>query len=115
MNQDHETRLLRIYASSTDTLNGQPFYQAVVIMAKDHGLSGATVLKGIMGYGASSKIHSVRLWEITEKLPVVIEIIDNADKIDDFMVNLKPKLNQMPKGCLVTQEKINVSFYKSGK
>jgi uncharacterized protein len=110
-----EARLLRVYVSSTDKFRHMPLYEVVVLAAKRYGLAGATVFKGIMGFGSSSVISSMKFWEITEKLPVVIEIVDESDKIEKFFETIKPYFEKMPKGCLVTMEKIDVMLYKSGK
>lgn len=105
---------LCIYLSSTDKLNRQTAYEALVYLAKEQGLAGATVLRGVLGYGASSTVHSARFWEYTEKLPMVIEIIDDKEKIESFFEFINPKLNTMQKGCLVTMEDILVKLYRSG-
>jgi uncharacterized protein len=83
-------------------------------MAKKAGLAGATVLKGTLGYGASSVIHSYKFWEVSEKLPLVIELIDDEAKIFSFYETIHPILEEMKFGCLVTVENIGVLLYKSG-
>ena len=85
MKPDDKAKRLRIYISSTDKYEHSPLYEVIVYSARKHGLRGATVLKGIMGYGASSEIYSNKLWEITEKIPLVVEIIDEPQKIDSFL------------------------------
>lgn len=115
MDTKKDLTLLRIFASSTDKIGPQLFYEKIVFLAREKGLTGATVFRGIMGYGASSIIHSSRFWELTEKLPVVIEIIDETEKTDMFFELIKPYLDEMAKGCLVTREKADVVFYKTGK
>ncbi len=107
--------LLRIFASSTDIIDHQPLYEVITRKAKDEGLAGATVLRGIMGFGASSKIHSSKFWELTEKLPIVIEIIDETVKIKEFYKNIELLLESVPKGIMATIEKTEVLMYKSGK
>jgi uncharacterized protein len=109
-----EARLLRIYISSTDKFKHAPLYEVVVFAAKRYGLAGATVLKGFMGYGASSVIRSQKLWEITEKLPLVIEIVDEAAKIEGFVETILPFFEKVPKGGLITLEKVNIVLHKSG-
>ncbi len=108
-------KLLRIFISSTDKNNNQPLYEKLVILAKSNGMAGATVFRGVMGFGASSAIHSVKLWEYSEKLPVVVEIIDVTDKIEHFFETIRPMLESMEKGCMVSMEDINVLIYKPGK
>ncbi|PLX17821.1 MAG: hypothetical protein C0597_06835 [Marinilabiliales bacterium] len=106
--------LLRIFVSSTDIIDHQPLYEYITIKARKEGMAGSTVLRGVMGFGASSKIHSSKFWELTEKLPMVIEIIDETDKVKVFFEAIKPMLNKIPKGILATIEKIDVLMYKSG-
>ena len=110
-----EAKILRIFISNTDKFKHTPLYEVVVFAAKKHGLAGATVLKGIMSYGSSSIINSMNFWEITEKLPIVIEIVDESDKIDSFLETIKPYFDKIQNGFLVTTEKVNVVHYKYGK
>ena len=115
MENNKEKKLLRIYISSTDKLKHKPLYEVIVFLARRNKLAGATVLRGIMGYGSSSKINSAKFWEITQKLPVIIEIIDDSDKIDSFFELIQKYLSKIPTGSLVTMEKINVIFHKLGR
>ena len=78
MKSDYKAKRLRIYISSTDKFKHSPLYEVIVYSAKRCGIAGATVIKGIMGYGASSEIYSSKLWEISEKLPLIVEIIDES-------------------------------------
>jgi uncharacterized protein len=110
-----ENSVLKIYASSTDKLGTQLFYEHVVNLAKEKGISGVTVYRGIMGYGSSSKhISSSKFWELTEKLPVVIEIIDKTIVLESFFKIIEHDLLNMPKGCLATMELVNIIFHKTG-
>ena len=109
-----EAKLLRIFISSTDKFKHAPLYEVVVFAAKRYGLAGATVLKGFMGFGASSVVHSQKLWEISEKLPIVIEIIDESAKIDGFVETILPYFEKIPKGGLITLEKATIVLHKSG-
>ena len=109
-----EAKLLRIFVSSTDKFKHAPLYEVVVFAAKRYGIAGATVLKGFMGFGASSVVHSQKLWEITEKLPLVIEIVDEAARIDGFVETILPYFEKIPKGGLITLEKVNIVLHKSG-
>jgi PII-like signaling protein len=110
-----ESSILKIYASSTDRIGSKLFYDQIVHEAKNYGLSGVTVYRGIMGYGSSSKISSSKFWELTEKLPVTIEMIDKTGKIESFFQRIEPKLLAMSKGCLVTIEPVQVILVKSGE
>lgn len=107
--------LLRIFISSTDKYKQELIYESIVFKAKKSGLAGATVSKGILGYGASSIIHSYKFWEVTEKLPTIIEIIDEENKVLSFFEEVRPILESMQYGCLVITEKVNVLLYKSGQ
>ena len=115
MLQNDDNSMLRIFASSTDKIDNKPIYESIVFKAKEAGLAGATVLRGVMGYGSSSIIHSSKFWELTEKLPVIIEIIDDTERINKFFELIKPYLDKMTKGCMVTVEKVRVVYHKSGK
>ena len=108
------TALLRIFISSTDRLKQDVLSESIVFAAKREGLAGATVVKGILGYGASSVIHSYKFWEVTDKLPVVIELVDDEIKIRNFYETIRPQLEAMRYGCLVTIENVEVLLYKSG-
>lgn len=109
-----EAQLLRIFISNTDKFKHNLLYEMVVFAAKRYGLSGATVLKGVMGYGTSSVVRSVKFWEITEKLPVVIEIIDESEKIEQFTRKILPWFEKLRYGCMITVEKANIILYKQG-
>lgn len=110
-----EAKLLRIFISNTDTFKHRPLYEMVVYAAKRYGMAGATVLKGTMGYGSSSVIRSVKFWEITEKLPLVIEIIDEAEKIDRFTEKILPWFEKLRYGCMITVEKAEIVLHKQGE
>lgn len=108
--------ILKIYASNTDKVGTELLYEHIVYLSKSKGLSGVTVYRGIMGYGMSSThVTSTRFWELTEKLPVTIEIIDKTEKLDEFYALIEPDLKKMPKGCLVTLEPVEIKLQKSGK
>lgn len=110
-----EARRLRIYISNTDKFKNNLLYEMIIFAARRYGLAGATVLKGIMGYGSSSVVHSLKFWEITEKLPVVIEIIDEQEKIEAFRTKVLPWLDKIRYGCLVTSEKVDIVLSKPGR
>lgn len=108
-------KILRIYASHTDRLNHAPLYEAVVREAERMGMAGATVYRGIMGYGASHKLHSEVFWEISQKMPVTVEIVDEAEKIDRLAARLQPMLKAMPKGCLMIAQEADILVMQPGK
>jgi len=110
-----EDSVLKIYASSTDKIGQKLLYEHIVYQAKERGICGITVYRGIMGYGSSSSnINTSRFWELTEKLPVMIEIIDSTANLENFYLSIKDELDSMKKGCLVTIEPVRVLFRKSG-
>lgn len=111
--EDKATRL-RIYISSTDKVEHTPLYETIVYAAKSFGLTGATVLKGIMGYGASSEVYSNKLWEISEKVPLIIEIIDEFHKIEPFIDHIKPFFEKAGKGYIMTLDETTIIMHKTG-
>jgi PII-like signaling protein len=110
-----ERSVLKIYTSSTDKFGKKLLYEYVVYKAKEKGITGVTVYRGIMGYGLSSRhISSSRYWELTEKLPVVIEMIDDKSVLEEFFRFIEPGLLNSRKGILVTLESVNVLLQKQG-
>lgn len=110
-----EHSILKIHASTTDKIGSKLLYQHIVELAMEKGITGATVYRGIMGYGSSNKISSSRFWELTEKLPIVIELIDKTDKLEAFYTEIEDELIKMPKGCLVAIEPATILLQKKGK
>ncbi len=114
MKPEDKAKRLRIYISSTDKYRHSPLYEVLIYEARNQGLAGATVLKGIMGYGASSEIMTNKLWEISEKLPLIVEIIDESHKIDSFIESMNHYFDEAGKGHLVTLDETTVVFHKPG-
>ena len=114
MKTNDDVKILRVYTSSTDKLKHTPIYEMLVFAARRNGMAGATVHKGVMGYGGSSVVHSAKFWETNDKLPVVVEIVDESAKIDAFFKVIRPYLESVRYGCLVTIEDAHVLLYKSG-
>lgn len=108
MKLEGEARLLRIFIGESDKWQGQPLHEAIVLEAKRHGLAGATVFKGIMGFGAHSRIHSTKVLQLSEDLPLMIEIVDSEEKIRAFL----PLLDTMVREGLVTLERVEVIRYR---
>ena len=104
-----EGKLLRIFIGEQDKWHGQPLYEAIVLLARQEGLAGATCLKGFLGYGAKSHLHTVKLLRLSEDLPIVIEVVDSEEKIRAFL----PKLDPMIQDGLVTREKAEVLVYRA--
>jgi hypothetical protein len=107
--------IMKIYASTTDRIGSKLLYEHIVELAKDKGISGVTVYRGVMGYGLSSQISSAKFWELTEKLPVMIEIIDKTEVLEDFYSVIEPELTRMPKGCLVLMVPARIKLHKEGR
>lgn len=115
MTSNSEAKLLKIFISNTDKFKLKPLYEVIVFAAKRYGLAGATVLKGVMGYGGSSTIRSMKFWEITEKLPLVVEILDDGKKIDEFLKIILPWFERLRYGCMITVENTYIVLYKKGR
>src|ERR1041385_4086051 len=101
--------LLRIFVGESDRYHHQPLYEAIVLKAREKGLAGATVLRGVMGFGHHSILHTAKILRLSEDLPMVIEIVDAAEKIENFL----PVLDEMIKDGLVTLEPIRVLRYQA--
>lgn len=86
----------------------------IVYAAKRYGLSGASVLRGVMGYGSSSRVYSQTYWEISDKVPLVVEIIDETEKIEKFTETILPFFDNINKGCLITVEDAKIILQKQG-
>jgi len=103
-----EGELLRVFIGETDQYKGKPLYEAIVMKARELNLAGATVFRGIMGYGATTRIHSIKLLRLSEDLPVMIEIVDTKDNISKLL----PFLDETVKEGLITMEKVRVIKYR---
>lgn len=112
--QAQKQKMLKIFVSSTDVVDHHLFYEGIIRKAKEFGLQGATAIKGRMGYGISSELHNSRFFELMEKFPVVVEMVDQADKIEQFLSQILPWLEHQPKGCLVCTQDVDVYLAKKG-
>ena len=101
--------LLRVFIGESDRWHHQPLYEAIVLKARELHLAGATVLRGPMGYGKSSRLHTAKILRLSMDLPLVIEVVDSEEKIQAFL----PVLDEMMKGGLVTLEKVRVIDYRA--
>ena len=108
MHLPEEAELLRIFIGETDKHHGRPLYEVIVEMARRMGMAGATVLRGIMGFGADSRMHTAKILRLSEDLPVVIEIVDKPERI----AKLLPEIDGMIVEGLVTLEKVRVLAYR---
>jgi hypothetical protein len=103
-----EGKLLRIFVGESDRWEGRPLYEAIVLEARKRGLAGATAIKGFMGFGAHSRIHTAKLLELSQDLPIIVEIVDAPEKIEAFM----PDLEKMVGDGLITIERAEVRLYR---
>jgi hypothetical protein len=108
MKIEGEGKLVRIFIGESDRWHGKPLYQAIVERVRKEGLAGATVLRGIEGFGADSRLHTARLLRLSEDLPVVIEIVDSAEQIERIL----PALDEMVGEGMVTVERVEVIAYR---
>lgn len=108
-----QSTLLRIFIGESDRHDGKPLHESLVLKARESGLAGATVLRGSMGFGATSRLHTAKILRLSDDLPIIIEIVDDQAKIDAFL----PTLDQMLDGGLVTMEEVRIIHYrhKNGK
>ena len=104
-----EGKLLRIFIGEQDKWRGKPLYEEIVLLAKKEGMAGATAIKGFMGFGAKSHMHTTKILRLSEDLPIVIEIVDSEEKINQFI----PHIDDMVKEGLVTLEKATVVMYRA--
>jgi hypothetical protein len=111
MRQDGEATLLSIYIGEADKLQHKPLYTAIIEAARDHGLAGATAWRGLMAYGAKSVIHTSRLLDMSADLPIVVEIIDEKNKVEAFCNVLDEMFETADAGVLLTTHAIGVRRY----
>lgn len=106
-----DSRLLRIFIGDTDKLHHTPLYEAILSKAREIGLAGGTVLRGVMSYGATSIVHTSKLLDLSDDLPIIIEIIDHEDKIRSFIEVVGGMMDESGCGGLITIEKAEVAYY----
>ena len=112
---ERDSRLLRIFIGELDKYDHQPLYEAIVRAAKKTGIAGATVLRGILSYGASSRIHTAKLLDLSSDLPIVVEIVDHEQKIAAFIDTVSRMIEEAECGALITIEKVEIIHYKPKK
>ncbi|MCF8235673.1 MAG: DUF190 domain-containing protein [Bacteroidales bacterium] len=116
MENNSNAKLLRIFIGENDKHEQHPLYETIVFEARKQGLSGATVTRGIMGFGANSrKIHTTKLFEISSDLPLVIEIVDTEEKVKNFIKSVEHMFEHTKSGVLITIEKVEVVRYNASK
>jgi PII-like signaling protein len=110
MHLPHDAMLLRIFIGESDRWEHKPLYEAIVLKAREMQMAGATVLRGPMGFGKTSHLHTAKILRLSMDLPLIIEIVDSEEKINTFL----PVLDNMMGGGLVTLEKVKVIDYRAG-
>jgi PII-like signaling protein len=103
--------LLRIFIGESDKFEGLPLFEWIVRKARERGLAGATVLRGLEGFGAHSRLHTAKILRLSEDLPIIVEIVDTLEKIEGFI----PLIDEAIAEGLATIEKVDIRFYRSGK
>jgi PII-like signaling protein len=115
MRLEGEAKLLRIFVGESDKVNHVSVYEKIVLEARKAELAGATVFKGIMGYGGSSRIHTAKILRLSEDMPLIIEIVDEEKKIEEFIPVLNKIFEEANSGGLITIEKANIIKYTAAK
>jgi hypothetical protein len=110
MTLPEEGYLLRIFIGEADKHAGRPLYEWLVLTAREQGLAGATVLRGLMGFGAHSRIHTFKIERLSEDLPIVVEIVDEREKLERFLASVDGAIGE----GLATMEKASVRIYRHG-
>jgi PII-like signaling protein len=110
MHLPQEGCLLRIFIGESDRRDGKLLYEWLVLKAREEGLAGATVLRGLMGFGARSRLHTFRVERLSEDLPIVVEVVDSREKIERFLALVGDQIRE----GLATLERAEVHFYRSG-
>jgi PII-like signaling protein len=109
MKQFDEGSLLRIFVGESDRCGHHPLYEAIVLKAREKGLAGATVTRGLMGFGKNSVLHTAKILRLSEDLPIVVEIVDSLEKIESFL----PVLDEIISDGLVTLETVKLISYRA--
>ena len=111
MESIEEGTLLRVFVGEDDEHNGRPLYEAIVLLLRERGLAGATVFRGIMGFGASSRIHTSKVLRLSEDLPIVIECVDTTERVESVLDDLDAMMGD----GLLTLERARVHIYRGGR
>lgn len=111
MRIEGEAQLLRIFVGEADRWHGAPLHEAIVLKARELGLAGATVLRGLAGFGAHSRLHTAKILRLSADLPIVIEIVDRSERIDELL----PHLDAMVGEGMITLERVHLIAYRPGE
>lgn len=112
MRKEVEKKLVRIFIGESDKYKSRPMYEAIVYAAKKKGMAGATVSRGLMSFGANSNVHTMKIFALSTDLPVIIEIVDESRKVDEFLEILDKMFAKANTGGLITMEKVEVIMYQ---
>ena len=115
MNTSEKNGIIKAYMGETDKVHGRSLFEEIVFEARKAGVAGATVTKGIMSFGASHSIHTQKIFALSGDLPVIVEIVDNIEKLDEFVKTINELMDKSKKGGLVTFQEIDVLRYTSGE
>ena len=109
-------RLLRVFIGETDMIDHKPLYEVIVLKAREMGMAGATVMRGVQGYGADSRvIHTAKILRLSEDLPIIVEMVDTDEKIREFIAVVGELLERTGCGGMITDELAHIVHYKTGK
>jgi uncharacterized protein len=108
MKLEGDGQLLRVFIGESDRWHGAPLYEAIVLKAREMGMAGATVLRGVMGFGADSRLHTAKVLRLSDDLPMVVEIADKPERIEAFL----PELDGMVTEGMITLEKVHILAYR---
>jgi PII-like signaling protein len=114
MKLEGQGTLLRVFIGESDRSHGAPLYERIVREARAHGLAGATVVRGVEGFGARSRVHTARILRLSEDLPVVVEIVDTAEAVERFVRLVEQLFEESGSGGMMTMEKVEIVRYTSG-
>lgn len=115
MKIEGRTGMLKIYVGETDKVHGRPLFEEIVFEARKKGIAGATVYKGIMSFGASHLVHTMKIFALSGDLPVIIEIVDSVEKLDEFVSLANELMDKSKKGGLIVFQEADVLRYKKGE
>lgn len=115
MKTTEKTGILKIYLGESDKIQGRPLYEEIVFEARKKGIAGATVYKGIMSFGASHSVHTMKIFALSGDMPVAIEIVDNIETLDEFAKRINELMEHSKRGGLVTFQEIDVIRYEKGE
>lgn len=115
MNIEGKAGIMKVYVGESDKVNGRPLYEEILFAARNAGLAGASVLKGILSFGASHSVHTMKIFALSGDMPVLIEIVDTEKNLENFCPVLYKMMDDSKKGGLITIQKLKVLRYRKGQ